>query len=138
MGLAIYDLNNFLKADTELANIAGKAMSYFPVIAYSEETPPFVIYYASPSISSVEDWWNRYDNIRYCIYDSDVDRLYRLSERFLYLLGRGHTVGDSGGIQSNSSRILSSYFVDSSIEEPEEKDGWYKMDLDFRLYHVVK
>lgn len=138
MSLAIYDLNSFLKSDTQLANIAGKTMNFFPVIAYSEETPPFVIYYASPSVSSVEDWWNRYDNIRYCIYDSDVDRLYRLSERFITLLSRGDEIAQANGAQSNSSRILSTFFVDSSIEEPEEKDGWYKMDLDFRMHHVVK
>jgi hypothetical protein len=138
MSLAIYDVNTFLKADTTLANIAGKTMSFYPVIGDSEETPPFVIYYATPSISSVEDWWNRYDNVRYCIYDSNVDRLLKISERFLVLLGRGDTVSESTGIQSNSSRILSSIFVDSSIEEPEEKLGWYKMDLDFQIYHVIK
>ena len=138
MSLAIYDLNNFLKTDTQMANIAGKTMSFFPVIAYSEETPPFVIYYSSPSVPSVEEWWNRYDNVRYCIYDSNVDRLYQLSERFITLLSRGDQIAQANGAQSNTSRILSTYFVDSSIEEPEEKDGWYKMDLDFRMYHVVK
>ena len=83
MPISVYDINTFLKADTTLANIAGKTMNFFPVIGYGTESPPFVIYFYSPGIPSVESYWNRHDSILYSIYDSDVDRLFRISERMI-------------------------------------------------------
>jgi hypothetical protein len=134
MTISIYDVNNFLKDDATLQSIAGKTMNFFPVIGYGTEAPPFVVYYFYPSIPSVEAFWNRYDNVRYSIYDSDADRLFKIAERFIYLLGRGDTVSQSGGIESENHRFKSSIFVGSSILEPLEKEGWYQMDLDFRIY----
>lgn len=134
MTVSIYDVNAFLKEDATLQQIAGKTMNFFPVIGYGTESPPFVVYYFFPSIPSVEAYWNRYDNVRYSIYDSDADRLFKIAERFIYLLGRGDTVAKSGGIESENHRFKASIFVGSSILEPLEKEGWYQMDLDFRIY----
>lgn len=134
MPISVYSINTYLKADTELANIAGKTMNFFPVIGYSTETPPFVIYYYNPHIPSVESYWNRYDAIRYSIYDSDVDRLFRITERFIELMGHGDQI--QGHVPSTSVRVLSSQLVSSSLSEPIEKEGWYQMDLDFSLFSV--
>lgn len=134
MTISIYDVNAFLKEDATLQSIAGKTMNFFPVIGYGTESPPFVVYYFNPFIPSVEAYWNRYDNVRYSIYDSDADRLFKIAERFIYLLGRGDTVGKNGGIESQNHRFKSAIFVGSSILEPLEKEGWYQMDLDFRIY----
>jgi hypothetical protein len=134
MTISVYDVNDFLKNDATLTSIAGKEMNFFPVIGYGEETPPFVVYYFYPSIPSVEAFWNRYDNVRYSIYDSDVDRLFKISERFIFLLGRGDTVSQNGGIESENHRFKASMFVGSTLLEPLEKAGWYQMDLDFRIY----
>lgn len=136
MSIAVYSVNTFLKADTELANIAGKTMNFFPVIGYGTETPPFVVYFYNPNIPNVEAFWSRYDSVRYSIYDSDVDRLFKISERIIYLLGRGDTVQDSGGITSNTHIFRSSTFVGSTLLEPIEKEGWYQMDLDFRIHSL--
>lgn len=136
MSIAVYSVNSFLKADTELANIAGKTMNFFPVIGYGTEAPPFAVYFFNPVIPDVESFWNRVDSIRYAIYDNDVDRLFRISERIIYLLGRGDTVQESGGITSNTHIFKSSIFVGSSLMEPIEKEGWYQMDLDFRIYSL--
>lgn len=134
MTISVYDVNDFLKNDSTLQTIAGKEMNFFPVIGYATEPPPFVIYYFYPSIPSVEAYWNRFDNIRYSIYDIDVDRMFKISERMIYLLGRGDTVGKTGGIESDYHRFKSAIFVGASVLEPLEKEGWYQMDLDFRLY----
>lgn len=136
MSISVYDVNTFLKNDSVLQTLAGKTMNFFPVIGYATEPAPFVIYYYNPSIQSVEAFWNRIDTVRYVIYDNDVDRLFKISERFIYLLGRGDTVGDAGGITSANYRFKSSVFAGSSLLEPAEKDGWYQMDLDFRIYWV--
>jgi hypothetical protein len=138
MSISVYSVNTFLKNDTELANIAGKQMNFFPVVGYGTETPPFVVYFYNPFMPSVESFWNRVDNVRYSIYDSDVDRLFQISERFIYLLGRGDTVQDSDGITSNTHTFKASSFVGSSLLEPIEKEGWYQMDLDFRIYSVAQ
>jgi hypothetical protein len=134
MPISVYSINTYLKADTTLANIAGKVMNFFPVIGYSTETAPFVIYYYNPHIPSVESYWNRYDAIRYSIYDSDVDRLFQISERLIKLLGEGDQI--QGNVASSSVRVLSSQLVSSSLSEPIEKEGWYQMDLDFSLFSV--
>lgn len=137
MSISVYDVNTFLKNDSTLESLAGKVMNFFPVIGYGTETPPFVVYYYTPSIPSVEAFWNRVDNVRYSIYDSDVDRLFKISERIIYLLGRGDTVGDSGGITSNNYDFKASTFIGSTLLEPMEKEGWYQMDLDFRIFNVA-
>jgi hypothetical protein len=134
MTISVYDVNTFLKADSTLQSIAGKTMNFFPVIGYGTEPAPFVVYYYNPSIPSVEAYWNRFDNVTYSIYDSDVDRMFKIADRMIYLLGRGDTVGDSGGIQSNNHRFKSAIFIGSNVLEPLEKEGWYQMDLSFRIY----
>lgn len=136
MPISVYDVNSYLKADTDLANIAGKVMNFFPVIGYSTEPAPFVIYYYNPRIPSVESYWNRVDSIRYSIYDSDVDRLFQISERMITLLGSGDESGKAGGVPLGNVRVLSSQLVSSALMEPLEKEGWYQMDLDFSVYSV--
>jgi hypothetical protein len=134
MPISVYDVNTFLKADTDLANIAGKTMNFFPVIGYGTETAPFVVYYYNPHIPSVESYWNRYDAIRYSVYDSDVDRMFKIGERLIELLGHGDEI--QGAVASSNVRILSSQLVSTSVSEPIEKEGWYQMDLDFSLFSV--
>ena len=134
MPISVYDINTFLKADATLTSIAGKVMNFFPVLGYGTETPPFVIYYYNPSIPSVESYWNRYDAIRYSVYDSNVDRLFQISERMIYLLGRGDQI--QGTVPSANVRVVSSQVVGTGLSEPLEKEGWYQMDLDFSVFSV--
>lgn len=134
MPISVYDINTFLKADATLTSIAGKVMNFFPVLGYGTETPPFVIYYYNPSIPSVESYWNRYDAIRYSVYDSNVDRLFQISERMIYLLGRGDQI--QGTVPSSNVRVVSSQLVGTGLSEPLEKEGWYQMDLDFSVFSV--
>jgi hypothetical protein len=134
MPISVYDINTFLKADSDLANIAGKTMNFFPVIGYGTEPAPFVVYYYNPHIPSVESYWNRYDAIRYSVYDSDVDRMFKIGERMIELLGHGDEI--QGTVSSSNVRILSSQLVSTSVSEPIEKEGWYQMDLDFSLFSV--
>jgi hypothetical protein len=135
---AVYDLNNFLRNNTGIQQIAGRAVDFYPIIGYGEETAPFVIYIATPNIPSVESFWNRYDAVNYTIYDPDVDRLFKLTEKFLDLLSKGDEISQPSGFEGTSVRILSTFFVDSSLEEAMEKDGWFKMTLNFILYYVIK
>ena len=78
----------------------------------------------------------RKDIIRYSIFDTDADRLFRLSERVLEILGKADQVAQAGGITGTNSRILSSYQIGSSLVAPLEKEGWYRMNLDFRVCNV--
>jgi hypothetical protein len=109
-------------------------MNFFPVIGYGTETAPFVVYYYNPHIPSVESYWNRYDAIRYSVYDSNVDRMFKIGERLIELLGHGDEI--QGTVSSSNVRILSSQLVSTSVSEPIEKEGWYQMDLDFSLFSV--
>jgi hypothetical protein len=134
---AVYDLNNFLKNHSDVQSIAGKPLDFYPIVGYGEEAAPFVIYLANPNIPSVEAFWNRYDVITYTVYDSDINRLFRLTEKLLDLLAKGDEISQPGGAEGTSVRILSTYFVDSDLEEAMEKDGWFRMTLNFILYYVI-
>jgi len=134
MPISVYDINTYLKADSALANIAGKTMNFFPAHGYGNESAPFVVYFYNPFIPSVEAYWNRYDAIKYCIYDNDADRLFRITERVIALLGQSDQI--QGFVPSANVRVLSSYLVSSDFSEPIEKEGWYEMDLNFSVYSV--
>ena len=134
--ISIYDVNNFLKTDSTMVSIAGKQMNFFPAVATDGEAAPFIVYYYNPSISSPDTWWKRNDYVRYSIFDTDVDRMLKLSERILEVLGRADKINQTGGITGTDVRFLSSYFIKSSMSYPLEKAGWYRMNLDFRLCWV--
>ena len=136
--LAVYDVNNFLKADSTLQSIAGKTMSFFPIIGSGSETAPFVVYFISHQIPNVESWWNRFDIVSYTVYDTDIDRLLRIGERVIELLSKGDAISDSGGKEGTDVRLFSTYFEGSSVGEAIERDGWFTMNLDFRIYYAVK
>jgi hypothetical protein len=134
MPISVYDINQYLKDDATLANIAGKTMSFFPAHGYGNEAAPFVVYFYYPFIPSVEAYWNRYDAVKYSIYDSDVDRLFQIGERIIELLGIADQI--QGNVPSSNVRVLSTYLASSNFIEPLEKEGWYQMDLDFSIYSV--
>lgn len=134
MPISVYDVNTFLKADATLTSTAGKVMNFFPVIGYGSETAPFVVYYYEPGTPSIESFWIRRDAVRYSVYDSDVSRLFNISERFIELLGKSDQV--QGTIPSTSVRILNSFLYSTNLSEPMEKEGWYQMDMDFFLISV--
>ena len=134
--LSVYDVNAHLKADATLTSVAGKSMSFMPVVATNGETAPFVVYFYSPSIPSPDAYWIRKDNVRYSIFDTDVDRLFNIAERILAILGTTGSIAKSGGVVGTNSRILSSYQTGSSLAAPLELNGWYRMNLDFKICNV--
>ncbi len=137
MAISVYDVNTYLKNDDAIQEIAGKTMNFFPVVATDGEPAPFVVYFYNPMVPNVENYWQRCDYVKYSIFDTDVDRLFRLSERFIDLLSIGDGVAKQDGITSLSVRILSSYMTGSSLMAPLEINGWYRMNLDFKIIAVV-
>lgn len=137
MAISVYDVNTYLKNDATLQTIAGKTMNFFPVVATDGEPAPFVVYFYNPMVSNVETYWERYDYIKYSIFDTDVDRLFKISERFIDLLSIGDQVAQAGGIQGTRVRILSAQQTGSNLVPPLEINGWYRMNLDFRICAVV-
>lgn len=136
--IAVYDVNTFLKNDAQIIAIAGKTMNFFPVVATDAEPAPFVVYFYNPMVPDVEAYWLRYDAVKYSIFDTDVDRLFRLSERFVEILGSGDQIEASGGVSGTDTRIFSSYQTGSNLIAPLEINGWYRMNLDFKLCYISK
>jgi|LakMenE01Jun11ns_1017448.scaffolds.fasta_scaffold9959632_23 hypothetical protein len=134
--IAVYDLNAFLKADATITSIAGKTLNFFPVVATDSEPAPFVVYFYNPMIPDVEAYWMRYDAVKYSIFDTNADRLFRLSERFVEILGHGDQIQTSGGVNGTDTRIFSCYQTGSNLIAPLEINGWYRMNLDFKLCYV--
>ncbi len=136
--IAVYDVNTFLKNDAQIVAIAGKTMNFFPVVATDAEPAPFVVYFYNPMVPDVEAYWLRYDVVKYSIFDTNVDRLFRLSERFVEILGSGDQIEASGGVSGTDTRIFSSYQTGSNLIAPLEINGWYRMNLDFKLCYISK
>jgi hypothetical protein len=136
--LAVYDVNSYLAADSTLQSIAGKTMSFFPIVGGTSETAPFAVYFLNQEIPSVEAWWNRYDTVSYTVYDTDIDRLFRIGERIIELLSKGDAISDSGGKEGTDVRLFSTFFTGSTVGEAIERDGWFTMIIDFRIYYVAK
>lgn len=136
--LSVYDINSFIKADSEIQTLAGKEISIFPAIAYGDEAAPFIIYYYSPIIPDVEAFWNRVDNVSYLIYDTDIDRMMNIGERIMELLGKGDQISQPGGKAGTDVRILSTVVNNAAINAPNERDGWYSMELEFDIHHVKR
>lgn len=138
MAISVYDVNTYLKNDNDIETIAGKVMNFFPVVATDGEPAPYVVYYYNPAVSDVETYWERYDYVRYSIFDTDVDRLFQISDRIINLLSIGDGVAGANGITSSTVRILSSQQTGSNLLAPLEINGLYRMNLDFRMCVVVK
>jgi hypothetical protein len=136
MGISVYDVNTRVKNDATVISIAGKTMNFFPVVATGNEPAPFVTYLYQPRVPDVEQYWLRCDYIRYSIFDTDAARLFALSERFIAILSIGDLVAQTNGIVNTEVRNLSSYMVGSSLAAPIEKEGWYRMNLDFKIKNV--
>lgn len=135
---AVYDLNSYMKSNSAVQTAAGKEINFFPIIGYGDENPPFVVYSYLPNIPSLEAFWNRYDSVSYVIYDSNIDRMYQISEVFIDILSKGDEISQSNGVTGTDTRIYSTYFVDASVGEAIEKDGWFTMNLNFIIYYASK
>ena len=138
MSISVYDVNTFLKNDTDLANIAGKTMNIFPIVATDGEPAPYLVYFYHPIVSNVETYWERCDYVRYSVFDTNVDRLFKISDRIVNLLSIGDGVNGQDGIISSNYRILSSYQIGAGVVAPLEINGLYRMNLDFKMVNVVK
>lgn len=138
MSISVYDVNTFLRNDSDLANIAGKTMNIFPIVATDGEAAPYLVYFYHPIVSNVETYWERSDYVRYSVFDTNVDRLFKISDKIVSLLSIGDGVNGQSGITSSNYRILSSYQTGAGVVAPLEINGLYRMNLDFKMVIVVK
>lgn len=136
--ISVYDINNFIKTHTNVTGFLNKEIEIFPTIGYADETAPFIVYFYSPSIPSVEAFWNRKDAVIYSIYDTDIDRLMNLGEILIDILSKGDEISQASGVAGTDVRILSTEVVSSFVEGPAERDGWYNMDIQFNVYNVKR
>jgi len=136
--LSVYDINSFIKNDATITSLVGGVIDIFPTIGYGDASAPFMVYYYTPIIPSVEAFWMRSDAVLYSIYDINIERMMNISERIIDMLSKGDQISQSGGVAGTDSRILSTVLTDTSLESPSERDGWYKLDLEFVIHHVKR
>lgn len=136
--LSVYDINSFIQSDSDITTLAGREIPISPTIGYAEDQGPFIVYFYSPSIPSVEAFWNRVDVVVYIIYDTDIVRMLNIGERIIELIGKGDQISQPDGAAGSDVRILSTTFRSSAIDGPSERDGWYKMNIEFDIYHVKR
>lgn len=138
MSIVVYDINTHLKNDSTLETIAGKKMSIFPIVATDRQKAPYIVYFYTPNVSDVESYWLRHDYLRYSVFDVDVDRMFKIADRIVQLLGIGNEVNTQNGVISQNYRVLSSWQTGSSLGTPTEINGLYRINLDFKVCNVVK
>lgn len=136
--LSVYDINTYIKNDSDITGYVGGTINIFPTIGYENAAPPFIVYYYSPTIPDVEAFWYRSDALLYSIYDTDMVRMMDVGERVIELLSKGDQISQSGGVAGTDSRILSTELTDTSLEAPAEKNGWFRLDLEFLIHHVKR
>jgi hypothetical protein len=136
--ISVYDINNYIKQDSELVSIAGREMEIFPAAGYEDALPPFIVYVYSPGIPNVEAFWFRTDVVIYAIYDDDITRLFDINERIMEIFGAGDQVAQPGGVVGTDTRILSTEINSIQVAAAEERDGWFRSDLEFIIHHVKR
>lgn len=136
--ISVYDINTYIKNDTTISNIAGGTIDIFPAIGYEDAAAPFIVYYFSPGVPSVEAFWQRADAVLYSVYDTDVVRALDISERMIEMLAKGDEISQSGGVAGTDFRILSTELTDTALEAPEERVGWHRVNLEFLIHHVKR
>jgi hypothetical protein len=136
--MSVYDINSYIKNDEDLLEIAGREIEIFPAMAYEDVVPPFIIYTYSQGIPSVESFWYRSDVVIYAVYDDNVDRLFNLNERIMEILGKGDQISQPGGVAGTDVRILSTQINNLQMGAAEERDGWYRSDIEFIIHHVKR
>lgn len=136
--ISVYDINGYIKDHSDITTLLGRELSIFPTIGYADETAPFVVYFFSPYVPSVEAFWNRRDVVVYEIYDTDIDRLLNIGEIIIDLLSKGDQISQPGGVAGTDVRILSTEVVSTSVQGPMERDGWYMMEIQFNIHHVKR
>lgn len=136
--LSVYDINNWIKNHPAIMALLGRQIQIFPNVGYSDENAPFLIYMFAPGTIGVENFWYRRDHVAYLIYDTDVDRMFNIGEILIDILHKGDQISQSGGVAGTDYRILSTEFVSATTDSPTDRDGWYRMDIEFIIYHVKR
>jgi hypothetical protein len=136
--ISVYDINNYIKNHSRMTTLLGKTISIYPTIGYGDQTGPFIVYSFSPSIPNVEAYWMRKDYVLYTVFDTDLDKIFQISEILFDLLGKGDAINSTGGATGTDVILLSTVVEGTSLEPPVERDGWYKMRIEFCIYNVKK
>lgn len=136
--LSVYDINDYIKADSTLQTIAGKTMSIYPIQGAQDAAAPYMVYFFSPNIPSVEAWWLRRDAVLYVVYDTDIDRLFRIQERLIEMLSKGDRINDPGGKVGTDVQLHSTVFRGASGAIAAERDGWFFTELEFTILNTPR
>ena len=136
--LGVYDINSFVSSHPSIVSLLGRSIDIFPNVGYADEKSPFMVYMFSMGIPDVEAFWHRVDHIAYLIYDTDIDRAFQIAEILIDILGKGDQISQSGGVAGTDSRILSTQLTAAYSDGPQERDGWYRMDIEFSIHHVKR
>ena len=136
--LAIYDINSYISNHPDIIAFLGKTINIFPDIGYADEKSPYIVYMYAPSIPDIESFWYRTDHLAYLIYDTDIDRAFQIAEILINIMGKGDEIAQPNGAIGSDYRILSSKLVAAVSSGPQERDGWYRMDIEFEIHHVKR
>jgi hypothetical protein len=141
-----YDFNNELKENYNLKDIVGKKLQIYPMVAPNSAKPPFLVYFWIPGHIESSSYILRQDSLRYVIYDSNADRLFKISNKIISMFDVGGgprgpgvdtTVQSGVNVNNVTNRILSSSLIGSRSVQPSEKEGWYSVQLDFTVIYVA-
>jgi hypothetical protein len=127
----LYDINSYLKNDTALVSLSGKAsLDIYPMVGYADDQPPILLYFYYPGIYSPELPWFNKDMIKYEILDNDADRLIRMGSRIQELLSTNYAFKISSASASGKWGALLRGSTHSPIAQ---RDGFMRFELLFEI-----
>jgi len=131
--LFVYDVNTYLKADSELQSLMGSNdFNIFPAVAPDETKAPMILWTLRSNIRSPELPYFRIDEFCYHVYDTDADRCLQIGERIISILSISDKINKIPSYRSGKW----CYLRKGNFSGPSEREGWYMYILDFEAAHL--
>ena len=142
MAILPYDVNSYLKTH---ADLAGYNLEFVPL---NDPEPcdgsgnplgvPYIRYFWSPNILSMNKYFIRTDRIRYYIMSRDYDKGWQLADKITQILNPKDIAGGHHQIpcDDGTNRILSSRTTGSNTAAPTQLGGHAQTMLEFEFRYV--
>lgn len=137
----IFDINTYVKADSTVTALAGRAIPIRPLVGVEDDVDPFILYWWLPSIVSIDEYFINQDTFRYHILDKDAERGMRIQQAVRERLNLANNI--QGKIPSTTGRVLwlaelrsGTGAFSAGLGSPKEREGFYTLQLNFQVGYV--
>jgi len=112
---------------------------FIPITGYDDTVAPFILYSFISRMEDIERYYISVDNLRFYVYDNNIDRMWAVSRAIRNYLNVGDDIETlKGDIPSDSQfRVLNSALVSALSLPPIERDGFVCTVNEFKVKYVL-